>query len=142
MLDGWLGIADAPQLYSLGEFPLQVPSSIIQRLTETWRRRAIASAGAYFADVAKQPLPAALKQLAAKETAAYYRKHPQDLTESAIAELSPYLTPQEQNDLRKWVRPAPPSAMPTLPAEVLRWFQMEYLPFRQWQASSCGRRSK
>ena len=24
---------------------------------------------------------------------------------------------------------------------VLRWFQTEYLPFRQWQAISCGRRS-
>jgi hypothetical protein len=28
----------------------------------------------------------------------------------------------------------PPSKMPTLPADVLRWFQVEYLPYRQWQA--------
>jgi hypothetical protein len=134
VLEGWLGLREESTFEALGEFPLPVPSSIRTRAQKVWRRRLIETTGTYFGELVTRKLPPVMKQLAANEAAEYYKVHPECLTETAFMILSSYLSSSEQTDLRRWLHPKLPTAIPSTSSEVLDWFKNEYLPYRLWQS--------
>jgi len=138
LLDRWLGIVKDAPVAELGEFPVDIPSELKERVRSVWRREIIETQGACLTQIDRMPIPSALKQIAAKEAVDYYKLHPDRLDEQRIVALSKYISSNEQNDLRKRRPPAVPSPLPSTIEGVLKWFQNEYLPYRLWQSTNKG----
>lgn len=132
-LDAWLGLSEKAPV-GLGEFPLEVPAPLRSEIKSRWMKRLIETNGAYFEQMLSVPLPLSLRQELAQLSAQIYDQHPQQLTNNVIRRLQPYLTTQRLTALEERVPPSEPGPLPDDEQAVLDWFQVEYLPYRRWQA--------
>ncbi|MGB9619011.1 MAG: hypothetical protein ACPL7K_01210, partial [Armatimonadota bacterium] len=133
LLDTWLGLGEkAPG--GLGEFPMEIPASLLSEAKSQWMKRLIETNGTYFEKMLSVPLPLALRQELAQLSAQFYEQHPQQLTNDVIRRLQPYLTTQRLAALEERVPPPEPAPLPDEEQTVLDWFQVDYLPYRRWQA--------
>ena len=132
-LKAWLGIGLNDDWKALGEFPMPLPSNLQARLRKAWRGQIIDTAGEYFVQLMEWPLPLALRQLVAQETAEYYTKHPDQITQQRLQLVRPYLTAESIGELQGLVKPDEPQSIPEEPGQVVDWFCQEYLPYRTWQ---------
>ena len=132
----WLG-AEETGLPDLGEFPLQLPPAVLNLAKQAWLKRIIATHGRFFSEMFSFPLPLALRQELARQTAEYYLQpeNIHQLTRAALQQLSRYLDPQTLSKLEKALPPPEPSHLPEDENEVLNWFERTYLPYRRWQAA-------
>lgn len=130
----WLG-AEEPPISDLNEFPLELPSKILNAIRDDWVKRIVATNGDFFAEMMPFPLPLALRQELARLTANYYQKNAYQLTRTALQKLSPYLDSQTLTSLEKVLPPSVPAALPEEEDSVLDWFEHHYLPYRRWQAA-------
>ncbi|GIV67866.1 hypothetical protein [Caldilinea sp.] len=140
-LDAWLGLSEQVPV-GLGEFPLEVPDSLLCEMKSTWRKRLIETDGAFFERTLSVPLPLSLRQELAQLAAQIYEQHPQQLTNDVIRRLRPYLTTQRLAALEEHVPPPEPGPLPDDEQGVLDWFQAKYLPYRRWQARHGDDQSK
>jgi len=140
-LDAWLGLSEQVPI-GLGEFPLEVPDSLLSEMKSIWRKRLIETDGAFFERMLSVPLPLVLRQELALLAAQIYEQHPQQLTNDVIRRLQPYLTTQRLAALEERVPPSEPGPLPDDEQAVLDWFRVEYLPYRRWQARHGDEQSR
>jgi len=140
-LDTWLGLSEKAPV-DLGEFPLAVPAPLLSDIKSRWLKQLIETNGAYFERMFSVPLPLALRQELAQLSAQIYEDHPQQLTSEVIRRLQPYLTTQRLAGLEERVPPPEPAPLPDEEQAVLDWFQVEYLPYRRWQARHGDNQSR
>lgn len=133
LLDHWFGLEPLPDTPSLGDFPVEIPQKLRERILRTWRQRLVESRGAAFAAIVQAPVPTSFKHSAAVSAVEFYLQNPDTLTIDQIGLLAPYLDWENQDKLRQILPPQPPPALPDTPAAVLHWFKTYYLPFRAWQ---------
>lgn len=133
LLDSWLGLGEIA-LVGLGEFPVGLSTELLNETKSRWMKRLIETNGAYFERMLSVPLPLALRQELAQLSVQFYEQHPQRLTNDVIRRLQPYLTTQRLAALEERVPPPEPTPLPDEEQAVLDWFQVEYLPYRRWQA--------
>ncbi len=135
ILNSWLGILPDESLTGLGEFPIDVPPSWLEKAAEAWRPHIIQTKGNFVAHLLRHSMPLALKRVVGREAAVYFGENPQYLTEEHLRELelASCLEWQQRRQLRELVQPPEPSDVPETPEEVLKWFTDEYLPYREWQ---------
>lgn len=136
-LQRWLGLEEEWRESSLGEFPLALPTELLNEVKAEWTKQLIATKGSYFDRMLAFPLPIALRRELAELAAQFYEQHIQLLTRQIIWQLHPYLLAETLAVLENILPPAEPSSMPLEEAAVLNWFLSEYLPYRRWQAK-CG----
>lgn len=138
-LHRWLGLEEGEDGTNLGEFPLPLlplPSEFLHEIKAEWMKRLIATEGRYFDDqMLAFPLPVSLRRELAELAAEFYEHHNKHLTNESIGLLQPYLSAKALTALKKVLPPPAPSPLPAKEAEVLTWFQSEYLPYRCWQAN-------
>lgn len=135
LLDGWLGIPGSVRNPDLGEFPLDIPANLQERVRAAWRRKIVETQADCLSQLDSPSMLPALKQIVAKEAVAYYKAHPTQLSEQRVGLLGKYLSGKEQRELRTLLSPAIPTTLPTTAEDVLAWFQQEYLPYRLWQST-------
>ena len=133
LLDSWLGLGEHEPA-GLGEFPRAVPALLLNEIKPGWMKRLIETNGAYFEQMLSVPLPLALRQELAQLSAQFFEQNPQQLTHDVIRQLRPYLTTQKLAALEACMPPPEPAPLPDEEQAVLDWFQVEYLPYRRWQA--------
>lgn len=133
LLDAWLGLG-TNRLIGLGEFPLEIPTELLNENKSGWMKRLIETKGAYFERMLEIPLPVALRQEIAQLSVQFYEQHPLQLTSDVIRRLQPYLPTQKLSRLEDRVSLPEPAPLPDEEQAVLNWFQIEYLPYRRWQA--------
>lgn len=80
------------------------------------------------------PLPIVLRQELGQLTVHYYEENSKHLTREIIWHLQPYVPSQILSALEKQIPPPEPTSLPPEEIHVLKWFQTEYLPYRQWQS--------
>ncbi|MFN4293705.1 MAG: hypothetical protein ACK4JD_06200 [Thermoflexales bacterium] len=133
----WLG-AGEDRRPDLGEFPLKLTSRALELVRQAWLDRIIVTQGRFFAETLSFPLPLALRQELARQTAEYYLAsgNAHLLNRAVIRDLSSYLDPQIVAKLEMALPPPEPSSPPEEEDDVLAWFEREYLPYRRWQARS------
>lgn len=129
----WLGAEKNP-IRAWGEFPLELPASVLNQIKEAWMKRIIATNGAFFAEMLSFPLPLNLRQELARQTVDYYRQNSHHLARAAFQQLQPYLDSSNLTTLEEHLPPPVPSALPQGETDVLDWFEHQYLPYRRWQA--------
>ncbi|MDW8227249.1 MAG: hypothetical protein RMJ60_05570, partial [Anaerolineales bacterium] len=130
----WLG-ADEKRCSDWGEFPLELPTSVLNRVKDNWIKRIITTNGNFFSDMLAFPLPLTLRQELARLTAEYYHQNPHQLNRAAFQQLDPYLDARNLAELEKVLPPSIPSSLPDEETAVLEWFENEYLPYRRWQSN-------
>lgn len=133
LLDAWLGLGTNRPI-GLGEFPLEIPTEMLNETKSGWMKRLIETKGAYFERMLEIPLPVALRQEIAQLSVQFYEQHPLQLTSDVIRRLQPYLPTQKLSRLEDRVSLPEPAPLPDEEQAVLNWFQAEYLPYRRWQA--------
>lgn len=112
-----------------------MPTLLKIRAREAWKKETILSEGEFYFQLDENSLPFSLIQEAANEAALYLVSHPIKLTTDRARALSPYVTDELKIRLREKVHP-------TIPTEisgdqgVISWFINEYLPYREWQATT------
>lgn len=129
----WLG-AEEKIWPGLGEFPLELPSSVLNQVKKVWMKRLIITKGEFFAQMLSFPLPLALRRVLADQTAEYFKNNAGLLTRTVLQQLQPYLPPSDLVTLEKHLPPTEPGLLPQDETEVLDWFEHQYLPYRLWQA--------
>lgn len=129
----WLG-AEEGSMPTWGEFPLELPDKWLRVIMDAWMKRIIKTDGNFFAQMLSFPLPLALRQKLAGQTALYFSKHSHQLTRMVLQQLQPYLPPSDLVTLEKHLPPTEPDSLPQDETEVLDWFEHQYLPYRRWQA--------
>jgi hypothetical protein len=133
LLDTWLGLSEKAPV-GLGEFPLELPTALLNETKSGWMKRLIKTNGAYFERMLGVPLSLTLRQELAQLSAQFYEQHPQQLTTNIVRRLQPYLTTQKLAALEERAPLPEPAPLPHDEQAVLDWFQVEYLPYRRWQA--------
>lgn len=135
-LRSWLGITDRTEFEVRQEFPIEVPLTLKQEAIEVWREEIICSKGERYCELAKQRIPFTLKNLAAEEAYQYYIRNHSDLSTTRLESLIPHLSANRISKLRAIIPPPLPSALPSSPGDVISWYLLEYLPYREWQQAS------
>jgi hypothetical protein len=132
----WLG-NDPDPFYLLEEFPLekQFSTRLAEWVKEAWQKQIIKSQGDFFIDRLSFPLRYSWRKELADLTARFFKQNPTRLKAHSIDALRPYLDEQNLKELESALPPKEPSAMPQREAEVLKWFEKEYLPYRRWQSN-------
>ena len=134
-LENWLGIGNRESFPLLNEFPLKIPSNLIEKARDKWNLAIIASHGNFFEQLEALIIPFELKKLAAKETYQYFLQNSGELSPQHIVQLAKYLNYKEINELRNRLAPNTPGDLPDTPELIIQWFLSEYLPYREWQES-------
>jgi hypothetical protein len=142
VLEGWLWINPKDYSEALGEFPLQIPTFLEDRIRRLWSREIIESRGSFFFQIIQKPIPQISKQIAAKETQRYLLEHPDELTQDYINKLSQFLIPRESNLLLEIIPPPEPSQLPESQNDVIDWFSNEYILYRSWQHKTRSENGK
>ncbi|MEZ0396305.1 MAG: hypothetical protein ABWK53_07770 [Anaerolineales bacterium] len=134
LLFRWLG-AEKKEQPAWGEFPLELPSSLLAQIKEAWMKRIIATKGNFFSEMLSFPLSLSLRQELAILTAEYYRQNAHKLSRAVLQQLYRYLDQQSLSALEEIIPPPEPSSLPEGEKAVLEWFEHQYLPYRRWQAA-------
>lgn len=134
LLFRWLG-AEKEGRPDWGEFPVELPSSLLTHTKEVWMKRIIETNGTFFSEMFSFPLPLALRQELARLTAEYYHQNAYQLNRAVLQQLYRYLDQQSLSVLEKALPPSEPSPLPEDENAVLEWFENQYLPYRRWQAA-------
>lgn len=135
LLDDWLGIPGNVGKGNLGEFPLDIPAKLQERVRAAWQRKIVETQADCLLLLDSPSMLPAIKQIVAKEAVAYYKAHPEQLDEQRVRSLSKYLSGKHQRELRTLLSPAVPTSLPATAEAVLAWFRQEYLPYRLWQST-------
>lgn len=135
LLRAWLRIDPAgEEIAALGIFPLGVPDDLTVTARQRWARQLIPSRGGLIEDLlVPDVLPMSLRRVLAEEAAAHLLENPAELDPGRLETLSRFLESQKSNQLFKFLPHPPPSELPDAVADVLAWFETDYLPFRRWQ---------
>lgn len=131
-LEKWLGIANREDFLPTKEFPLEIPDVLLERARDKWNASIVLSQGKFFEQFELLTVPFQLKKLAAKETYLYFIQNVSELQPQQISILARYLSYKEVNELRKRLTPVLPSELPDYPEAIIKWFESEYLPYREW----------
>ncbi|GIV81903.1 MAG: hypothetical protein KatS3mg051_1257 [Anaerolineae bacterium] len=138
VLEQWLCITPRTHGYP-DPFPAEVPLHWRDRAADAWRARLIETQGAFVAWLLEQPLLPVLRQVAGEVAYSYFVHNPEHLTEKYLNKLPKVVSGSQWEQLRRLVRPAEPSKLPSSAADVRQWFREEYLPFREWQRITGNR---
>ncbi len=130
----WLG-AEKPFIKHLKEFPIELPSQLLDELKQAWMKFIISSQGTFFIEAKTLPLPLFLRKELALLTSEYLKNNPQVLDRKILEAIQPFVSNQILSELEKHVPPPIPSSLPEEESAVLSWFEKEYFPYRRWQAS-------
>lgn len=133
MLFSWLGINDAKEYEAFGEFPNEIPLSLVEKARSTWKYELISTHGQIMKKILVRPIPQKLKFLATELATDYFVKHPEDLSSDLYGMMTTHLTRNQQRELSRFIAPAVPMAMPNEPLAVQDWYRTSYLPYRLWQ---------
>jgi hypothetical protein len=117
-------------------FPLPIPDHWLNQARTTWRAEATRSSGVILWNrLRRLALPNSLKTIAAEIAAQSLLLHPADLTNDLIRDLSSFVLGDMVSRLRQACPPPVPIILPetSTVAEATRWFESDYLPYRQWQ---------
>lgn len=134
VLEQWLGIAEPDP--RLGEFPIEVPPEWVERVSTSWRTKLVQTRGTSIESLLNYPLPPELRETMGNVAHTYFVHNSVDLTEDRLDRLSPLISREQWQQLRRLVPPPEPAACPDSPGEVLTWFKDKYLPFREWEQYS------
>jgi hypothetical protein len=133
VIKGWIGLSQAPVYKNLSDFPRAVPVSIKNEARSQWKKQFVETRGSFLANALHSPMHNALKSVLAEEAYLHFKKRQKDFTRDHFDALAPFLSWQEQQDLRVMLPPLAVLEMPDDPHEVLAWFRESYLPYRGWQ---------
>jgi hypothetical protein len=128
----WLRIAPPYLALPSKPFPLDVSAALKAEALQEWRLKTINTKGAFFEDLAREPIPPELLSLAADLCFEYFIHNPHLLTEANLRRLRAYLPDQKTEALRKLLRPSAPLPIPQEVPQVFSWFLESYLPYREW----------
>ena len=136
ILDQWLCIQHTTLPNMIGEFPCDVPEKWKETAVLAWRKEIIKSKGQYLGKLVDAQLPRELRYLAAIEALCYFEKNPHDLSEDLHNQIARFVSGKDRERLRVIAPVLEPSNVPDTPEAVLRWYSMEYGPYREWQSSA------
>lgn len=130
----WLGVYESPETLQLGDFPEEVPSSLIQKARSIWNREIIETNGQSLVDILRRCSTRSMKLIAVDVATSFFKQNPKHLTGDLCNAMSSYLTERQQQELSQFVPPAIPDALPAEPQGVLEWYRNQYLRYRLWQS--------
>ena len=130
LLRQWLGILE-PAL-SLDPYPLPIPEVLREQFNQYWEKQMYQTHGEIL-DTLNPTTQAGIKEIA---SIAYkvLTNRPNWINQVRVKKLTPYLNPQQKQDLqnRQPVSPPPPLKADATYSEALTWVTQSYLPFRRW----------
>ncbi|MEO0014673.1 MAG: hypothetical protein RLZZ535_3062, partial [Cyanobacteriota bacterium] len=144
LLKSWLGLTDE-SVENLAPFPHNIPAFLVQEFKQFWEKQILKTKGKVLDTLTPN------QQAGMNEITSYaYRiltEQPSWITKQRISKLSAYLTPQQNNNLKKLQQPSVPQPLniDAEPQEALKWATESYLPFRHWEIviarSTTGQRA-
>jgi hypothetical protein len=130
LLRQWIGILE-PAL-PLAPYPLPIPEVLREQFNQYWERQMYQTHGEIL-DTLNPTTQAGIKEIA---SIAYkvLTNRPNCINQVRVKKLTPYLNPQQKQDLqnRQPVSPPPPLKADAKYSEALTWVTQSYLPFRRW----------
>lgn len=125
----WLKVTSSE--WDWPDLSMPLPPSIIQRVSERWKNEIVLAEGKFFHQFLKVPLNKELTHLAAKVSYEYFKSNPNNLSPDILAEIKPYLSLSEGEELQTKLPAVDPGTPPQTFTEIVSWFKNLYLPFRE-----------
>jgi len=133
VLLAWLGISDSKEYQELGDFPGEVPPSLIEKAKSIWKYELVSTHGQIVKQILSRQTSQKLKFLATELASDYFMKHPGEITPDLYRAMALYLNRNQQRGLSRFIAPQAPTLMPDGPVEMQEWYRTSYLPYRLWQ---------
>ena len=133
----WLNIERLSNEVGQVLFPIDVPAAVIRYAALSWATSLVTTNGHFAEKMMCAVLEPALRRVANDALFDYFSNNVRSFGALDITlrlGISTLWTDEQNNKINQLLPPKRPDLLPQTLSDVLEWFELQYLPYRTWQA--------